>query len=577
MSKISRRDILRYSLAGIVGAVVVSSGLTGCGGGDSSINMSFSHGVASGDPLSDKVIIWTRALPVDIATYSSLLVSYEVATDEAFTNIIRNGQATVLADNDFTLKVDVVGLSANTYYFYRFRSNGKISETGRTKTLPAESANISSVKLAFLSCSNYPAGYFNVYTELASRNDIDAVLHLGDYIYEYKMGEYATQNAAKIGRALLNENDVELVQLADYRRRYALYREDIGLRALHKKIPMIAIPDDHEVANDSYDQGAENHDPATQGDFSVRKANALKAYFEWLPIRPATQGDERTFNRSFKWGNLVNLLMLDTRFIARSKQLSYSDPAFYNNDASFNATAFAAALGDKSRTLLGAPQLQWLQTQLAASSHTWEVLGQQVLMGRMNLPLELLLNLKPGADVTKQLTELVILKTRQLNGDPTLTTAEKARLATSGPYNLDAWDGYQYEREVVFAMAQAMKKNLIVLAGDTHNSWANNLKDINGNSVGVEFAVTSVTSPGMEEYLALDEPTAQSLEGGLTVLIDDLKYSNLYDRGFATISFTPNRAEVEWIYVDNISSTKYGVRTLRSKTLGVNKGANTLS
>lgn len=575
MNKIRRRDVIRYSLAGM-GAVVISQGLLGCDGDDDDIDMSFSHGIASGDPLSDRVIIWTRALPDDTDKNESLSVSFEVATDENFSDVIRDGSSQVSSDTDFTLKVDVIGLEANTHYFYRFKSNGKTSEIGRTKTLPADSANITSVKLAFFSCSNYPAGYFNAYAEAALLGDIDAAVHLGDYIYEYAMGGYATENAEAIGRELPENNDLELVELVDYRRRYALYREDEGLRALHAQLPMIAVPDDHEVANDTFDGGAENHDVDTQGAFSVRKANALKAYFEWLPIRPATADDEETLFRSFKWGNLVNLMMLDTRLIGRDEQLSYSDPTFYNGDGSFNALAFSQALSDASRTMLGASQLQWLQAELASSQATWQVLGQQVLMGKMNLPLELLLNLQPGADLSAQLGELVTLKVRQQSGD-TLSEAELARLATVAPYNLDAWDGYQYEREVIYGTVSALNKNLVVLAGDTHNAWANNLKDFNGESVGVEFAVASVTSPGLEQYLALDEPTAQGLEGGLSVLIDDLQYSNLYDRGFAIIEFTPERTYVEWYFVDNIESQTYALRETRSATLGVNVGANALS
>lgn len=573
MNKISRRDVLRYSIAGM-GSVVISSGLMGCGGDDNDIDMSFSHGVASGDPLSDRVIIWTRALPDDTERYDSLSVSYEVATDEDFSNIIRDGEAEVSSATDFTLKVDVVGLEANTHYYYRFRSNGQTSDVGRTKTLPLASASLSSAKFAFFSCSNYPAGYFNAYSEATQIPDLDAAIHLGDYIYEYRMGEYATENAEAIGRALPEDNDVELIELEDYRKRYALYREDLGLLALHAHVPMIVVPDDHEVANDTYDGGAENHDPDTEGEFSVRKTNALRAYFEWLPIRPASENDEETLYRSFQWGNLVNLMMLDTRLIGRDIQLDFA--SFFNTDGSFNTEAFIAGLTDPTRTMLGAEQLQWLQTQLTTSSCTWQVLGQQVLMGRMNIPLEVLTRLVPGVDSSAILAELAGIKARQLQGD-TLTEVELARISTVAPYNLDAWDGYAVEREVILGTAAAAGKNLVVLAGDTHNAWANNLTTQTGANVGVEFATPGVSSPGLEDFLGLDETAAQGLESALGLLIDDLQYSNLYDRGLAVVHFTPARTEVEWIFVDTIDSTEYEPKIARSMTLGVDAGANILS
>jgi alkaline phosphatase D len=573
MSKISRRDVLRYSLMG-ASSVVISSSLLGCSGGDDDVAMSFSHGIASGDPLQDRVIIWTRALPDDVEENPSLQVSYELATDEAFNNVVRDGDATVNGGTDFTLKVDVVGLDADTVYFYRFKSGRTTSAVGRTKTLPALDAQVDQIKLAFFSCSNYPAGYFNAYTEASLIDDLDAALHLGDYIYEYRMGEYATENAEAIGRALPADNDVETVTLADYRRRYALYREDAGLLALHAHVPMIVVPDDHEVTNDTYLGGAENHDPDTEGEFSVRKANALQAYFEWLPIRPASADDQETLYRAFQWGGLVNLMMLDTRLIGRDEQLDFGS-FFTNND--FDTDAFIAALTDPSRTMLGSEQLQWLQAQLTTSQSVWQVLGQQVLMGRMNIPLEVLLQLQPGVDSSAILAELATLKVRELQGDPTLTESELARISSVAPYNLDAWDGYAVEREIILGTAAAAQKNLIVLAGDTHNAWANNLTTQAGDNVGVEFATPGVTSPGLEGFLELSEQEAQGLESALGVLIDDLQYSNLYDRGLGVVTFTAQRAEVEWIFVDSIDSTNYNLKASRSMTLGVDVGSNILS
>lgn len=595
----TRREFLSISAAAAC-TLIVSTGLSGCGSSNNdSVHSAaaFNHGVASGDPQTDKVIIWTRATPQNDET--ELSVTYEVAGDEAFANILHNGTAVTNADRDYTVKIDVQNLKAGTPYYYRFRSGKNVSAVGKTKTLP-EGA-VASVKMAVFSCANYPKGYFNAYAEAAKKDDIDVALQLGDYIYEYGMLDengnpaYATENAAAIGRVLPADNDTELLSLDDYRKRYALYHTDSGLQALNAAVPFIAVWDDHEVANDAYKSGAENHDPATEGSFDDRKTAALKAYFEWLPIRPASSDDESTIYRSFDFGDLVALDMLDTRIIGRDKQLSYADYMIPDGEGgmTLDAAAFTAALTDENRSMMGTTQLQWLQQRMATATATWHVLGQQVLMGRMNIPAELLTLL--GAlegdldDTTKtallsQLQsafgELAQIKGRMLRDDPMLTPEEMARVTTVAPYNLDAWDGYFMERERVLGAALANDKNLVVLAGDTHNSWANDLKALNPTThlpeyqAGVEFAVTSVTSPGLEEYVGLSTTeAAMQFEQVLDLLIDDLHYCNLNNRGLMTVTFTPSKAEAEWFFVDNIDSETYGILSSRSQKLAVEPGA----
>lgn len=597
--KMTRREFLSISAAAAC-TLVVSTGLSGCGSSADSDQATgtFDHGVASGDPQTDKVIIWTRATPQNDA--QELSVDYEVAEDENFANIVHNGTAVTNAQRDYTVKIDVQNLKAGTPYYYRFKSGSTVSSVGKTKTLPEGS--IASVKMAVFTCANYPKGYFNAYSEAAKHDDLDVAVHLGDYIYEYGMFEadgvtpaYATENAVAIGRALPENNDTELLTLDDYRKRYALYHTDSGLQALHAHVPFIAVWDDHEVANDAFKSGAENHDPATEGSFADRKAAALKAYFEWLPIRPASADDESTIYRSFDFGDLVALDMLDTRIIGRDKQLSYADYMVSDGQGgvTLDTAAFTAALTDATRTMMGTTQLQWLQQRMATASATWHVLGQQVLMGRMNIPAELLglLGALEGDldDATKtalltqlQTTfgELATIKGRMLQSDPTLTPEEIARVTTAAPYNLDAWDGYFYERETVLGTALAAEKNLVVLSGDSHNSWANNLKALNPTTqlpeyqTGVEFAVTSVTSPGLEEYVGLSTTEAAiQFEQLLELLIDDLYYANLNNRGFMTVTFTPSKAEAEWFFVDNIDSETYGMLATRSRKLAVEPGA----
>jgi len=601
MNYLTRREFLKISAIS-AGSLIISTGLSGCGNSDNdAVKVSFNHGVASGDPLSDKAIIWTRVTPDTssvsvnrelVAVIPSISVNYEVATDKAFKNIIHNGNATTDSDQDYTVKVDVQNLDAASTYYYRFSSNGVTSVVGKMKTLPEDS--IDKLKMAVFTCSNYPNGYFNAYMEASKIADLDVAVHLGDYIYEYgmyknddfkaKVPAYATKNAIKIGRELPKNNNKTCKTLEDYRNRYALYHTDAGLQVLHQAVPMIAIWDDHEVENNDYESGAEGSDETVEN-YDKRVKGALQAYFEWIPIRPTKNLKE--IYRTFNFGDLVSLNMLETRVLARSKQLEYSD--YFKQDGSFDKSNFVKDLTDTSRTMMGAKQIDWLQSEFAKSTAKWQVLGQQVVMGRMNLPSELLIYISQleSADAETQktlltkiktsLSELAQLKMKALQGG-SLTDEEKARLNTTLPYNLDAWDGYYTNREEIFATAKTLNKNLVVLSGDSHNSWANNLKDMHGNKVGVEFATTSVTSPGMEEYLNISTADeAKQLESVITLLIDDLNYSNLKDRGFMEVIFTPTEAISNWHYVSNYDSSTYTMNTSRKKSLKTTAGTNTIA
>jgi len=312
------------------------------------------------------------------------------------------------------------------------------------------------------------------------------VIHLGDYIYEYGADGYATEDAAKLGRTLPADNNKEIIKLDDYRKRYALYRKDKDLQALHHRHPFIVIWDDHELANDTWREGADNHQ-ANEGSFLDRKLAALQAYFEWMPIRPIDDQHIKIY-RQFDFGNLVQLTMLDTRIIARDKQLDYAD--YMTANGLLNAAKFQADLTNPARTLMGYTQRDWLLGKLQQSNATWNVLGQQILMAKMLIPTELLLSLaaivsgNPSAEalsqMNAQITELVKLKIRLQQGDPTLTPQEKARVQTVAPYNLDAWDGYFVEREILYGTLAQLNKKVVVLAGDTHNAWSSNLYSKDG-------------------------------------------------------------------------------------------------
>ncbi len=568
--KISRRELIQKSLFGF-GALSLPVAFTGCNDGSdeesSEIQADFLHGVASGDPLQDKVILWTRLTPLDLN--ARLRVTWEIATDDQFKQNLKTGTVQTTKTDDFTVKVDATGLQAGTTYYYRFRFGSKVSPVGQTKTLPVTTNKVS---FAVCSCSNYPAGYFYVYREMAKQN-VDVVIHLGDYIYEYGADGYATEDAAKLGRTLPSDNNKEIIKLDDYRKRYALYRQDKDLQAVHQRHPFIVIWDDHELANDTWREGAENHQ-SNEGPFLERKLAALQAYFEWMPIRPVSSTDHLNIYRQFNFGSLVQLTMLDTRIIARDKQLEYTD---YITSSGLDAQKFQADLTDPKRTLMGYTQRDWLVDKLKQSTATWNVIGQQVLMSKMWIPAELLASLgqitsggtSPDtlAKMNAQITELVTLKLRLEQGDPTLTIQEKARVTTLVPYNLDAWDGYYAEREFFYTKLAEFNKKIIVLAGDTHNAWTSYLYSQKGEYVGVELATSSVSSPGLEKYLSIPLAQLQQFEFAFTTLIDELAYCNLNQRGYLMVTLDDKQVLSDWIFVDSIKNAEYKVDSSRSHQL----------
>ena len=519
----------------------------------------FTHGVASGDPLSDRVILWTRVSP---ALGNSVQVNWEVAADPGFQQVLRRGRALALATNDHTVKVDARGLPPGAQLHFRFTAGGQTSPIGRTRTLPVGA--LSSLKLAVFSCSNYPAGFFHAYAEAARMEDVFAAVHLGDYIYEYARDGYASDDAAALGRESVPAN--ELLGLSDYRQRYAQYRSDPDLQALHAAMPWICVWDDHEISNDTWKDGAENHTPATEGSFALRRAAAIKAYHEWLPIRAPEPSRLQRIFRSFTFGNLVDLHMLDTRVIARDLQLDYAN---YFGASGFDGARFTADMANPARQLLGVEQTQWLSGRLAASRATWTMLGQQVLMGRMNIPAPLVLG-----QITFGAYSQLLLKAA--TAPATLTAQEQAILAQPAiPYNLDAWDGYAVARETVLGTARALNKNLVVLAGDTHNAWASDLADLQGNQVGVEFATPGVSSPGLETYFPNESP--QAVAAGLQQIIGPLVYAETATRGFMVVTATPQECRCDWHFVSTVKSSAYSAYVGKSLRTLPGAGNRTLT
>ncbi|EJE4552832.1 alkaline phosphatase D family protein [Vibrio parahaemolyticus] len=546
---LSRRDFMK-----VVSSTAVATGLIGCGSDDNeSVAVSFEHGVASGDPTQTQVIIWTR-----VTTAASYVdVSWQVASDMEFSNVVQSGVFTTDTGRDFTVKVDVQNLNANSQYYYRFIVGEMMSEVGQTQTLPED--GVEKASMAVVSCANYPAGYFHVYREILNQHEqspFDVVLHLGDYIYEYGAGGYASEDAAALGRE--PSKGAECITLDDYRKRYAQYRQDADLQALHAKLPMIAVWDDHELANDTWKNGAENHQD-DEGSFIDRRAAAAAAWTEWLPVRENTFSNMLIY-RQFSFGSLVNLMMLDTRLVGRDKPLDYFSLSAPTMEA---IGGLVVQSRSADRELLGTEQLAWLMKEFNTHDAKWNVLGQQVLMSRMELPSSVMTAMfQLFTSTEEKKTEALLAVNTAITGYLADPSADPISL----PYNLDAWDGYYVEREKVYQLAKASSGNFVCLAGDTHNAWASELKDVSNNPIGVEFATSSVSSPGLEEYLALDPVAIAQMEYTLPHLVSELKWADIKQRGFMRVTFTAEAAQSTWYLVSTIKDKKYQVTTKSAST-----------
>ncbi|AXB31226.1 alkaline phosphatase [Vibrio campbellii] len=546
---LSRRDFIK-----VVSSGAVATTLTACGSDDTNTvtDASFEHGVASGDPTQTQVIIWTR-----VTTEASYVdVSWQVSATEDFSSIEQSGTFATDTSRDFTVKVDVQNLNPNTQYYYRFMVGEASSIVGITQTLPEGSVDKAS--MAVVSCANYPAGYFNVYKEILEQHQkasFDVVLHLGDYIYEYGAGGYASEDAAALGRE--PSKGTECITLDDYRKRYAQYRQDEDLQALHAALPMIAIWDDHELANDAWKEGAENHQD-NEGSFNDRRAAAAAAWTEWLPVRENTFSNMLIY-RQFAFGDLINLMMLDTRLVGRDQPLDY-----FSLDAPTMEAIGGLVAQSRSteRELLGTEQLAWLMNAFNQEAK-WNVLGQQVLMSRMELPSSVMLEMFQLFTATDEQKMDALLA---VNNAIASYLADPSSDTVKLPYNLDAWDGYYVERERVYEIVKASSGNFVCLAGDTHNAWTSELKDVSNNPVGVEFATSSVSSPGLEEYLALEPVAIAQMEYTLPNLVSELQWTDIKQRGFMRVTFTPEKAESTWYMLSTIKDRNYQVTTKVAST-----------
>ena len=565
----SRRDFI-IKIASISGVVAGSSILSACGDSNNGPMLQFNYGVASGDPLTDRVILWTHAKYSGFA--DSVVLTYQVATDASFSTIVSTGSVTASESTGYTAKVDATGLTAGSEYYFRFVKDQWISPVGFTRTLPASSAT--SVKFAVFSCTLYSAGYFNAYDH-ATKSGAQYAVHLGDYIYEYGSdpAKFGNSEAVTLGRVTAPANDI--VSLEDYRTRYALYRTDPNLKALHAAMPWITVWDDHEFTNNAWVDGAENHNSTTQGPWSARKAIAARVYHEWMPIRTQDTANLLKIYRRFDFGNIFSLHMVDTRIEGRDKQYD----AY--GDADGGITRYVTALttrSDATHRMMSTTQQAWLTNGMAASTATWQIMGNQDIMARMWFPASVLqaqatATVSPTTAnlqaVTTAISNFLTAKgTKAVGGQGALTPTQVALLDKTTnprlPYNLDSWDGYPLQRETILQTIKAQGKKFITISGDSHNGWFTNLTTLTDEKVGVEFAGSSVTSPGFES--AGLGGLASSLDGTAVVpggfgmglgLVDDLNYVDTIRRGYLLMTATATSVKGEYVYVDNIKTTTY--------------------
>lgn len=499
----------------------------------------FTHNVASGEPGPDSVLLWTRFVPAD---GGAAKVRVEVSDTSDFAKIISGGQMITGPWRDHTAKITVDGLAPGKLYYYRFIGpDGSKSPTGKTKTLPV--GLVKNFNVAIFSCSNLGFGTFAAYGHAASRKDIDLVLHMGDYIYEYKRGGYDQEGAAGV---LKMQPETEIFNIADYRLRYASYRSDPDLQAMHQNFAVIPNTDDHEGANDSWEGSAQNHQ-AEEGDWNVRRAAAMQVWREWMPVG-------ETPWKSYDIGSLGSYLRTDSRMIARSRPWSYEEVLGDKEPTKALAEFRDGEWLDPAATMFGTEQESWIARALRGSVRSgqkWQIVGSGTVMGKSYTPQNAESWLAPDAsERAKKYMKLGM-------------AAGKAKL----PYNLDNWGGYPAARSRFLTTAQSAAANLIVVSGDSHNAWANDLIE-GGKRAGVEFGGHSVSSPGFESFTKVDPKTVAR---DLIEASPELRWADTSNRGYMVLNLTPVMATNEYIFIGKAPTSVLG-----TKKLSVRLGRKTL-
>jgi alkaline phosphatase D len=504
----------------------------------------FTHNVASGEPGPTSMLLWTRYA----GKGDSAKIRVEVSDSADFTRIVAGGEAITGPWRDWTTKIVVTGLKPATRYHYRFVApDGSFSPMGRTRTLPQGDA--ARFGIAIFSCSNLGFGFFNAYAHAAVRDDIDLAVHLGDYIYEYPQGNYPALDQVVANRLQLPAT--EIIHLADYRLRYASYRSDLDLQALHAAKPMLIQMDDHESANDSWEGGAQNHTPDKEGDWNLRRAAAMQAWREWMPV-----SDEPW--KSYEIGTLATLFRTETRLLGRTRPYSAA-PFLTANDPIAALKAFRdGAWQDPAMTMMGWEQEAWVAAELKRSVRAgtrWQVAGFGTIMGKQVAPKQAMDWLKPDApEVAK----------RYVKAGVTLA-------ALGLPSNLDNWGGYPAARARFLKAAQAANANLVVISGDSHNAWAYDLAQ-DGKPAGVEFAGHAVTSPGYESSTATDPKV---IARALVETNTELKWCDTSRRGYMALTLMPDQVRNDWLFAETVRTRTPAASIGHSAT--VRRGRNLMA
>ncbi len=506
----------------------------------------FRHGVASGDPDATSVILWTR-----VSAEGAVSVEWELASDAAFASVAARGRVDTGPERDHTVKVLAEGLAPGGRWFYRFRTGGKTSPTGRTRTLPA--GRLDRLGIALASCSNYAFGHFNAYDAIARDEGVDYVLHTGDYIYEYGADEWGAETARRLGRVHAPAH--EIVALADYRTRHAQYKTDAGSQAMLAAHPLLVCWDDHESANNPWTGGAQNHQPEKEGDWAARREASIRAYYEWMPIREPRAGRSRAqFWRDYAFGDLATLCTLETRHTARALQIDYRD-----HEKTITSRADAEKL---ERDVLGAPGRAMLSAELEAdlaaalrrsviARQPWRLIGNPMPIARTRVPDVVGMGLMPDPFAAPQ------------------GSGEAKALAWKGKWNLpfypDTWDGYGWARERLYALARrAGASDLVFLTGDSHSFWANRLADAAGRPVGIELGTAGITSPGDFIESGFGEDLSRKLDAALAEHNPEVLWTDNMHQGYVRLELGHNGGEARFIAVDTVLAPQYRTFALKN-------------
>lgn len=514
----------------------------------------FAHGVASGDPDQSSVVIWTRISEASAAVN----VDWQVATDASFNHIAASGNTRTDSRRDYTVKVVAADLKPGQSYYYRFVANGVHSALGQTRTLPV--GHVKLLVFAVATCSNYPFGHFNAYDAIAKDPTIDLVIHLGDYIYEYGVEGFGGESGKQLGRN--HHPSHETLTLEDYRQRHAQYKTDQGSLAMHARHPLVVMWDDHETANNPWMGGAKNHQ-ADEGSWQARRTASLQAYFEWMPIRdPAGGLTQQQYWRHYKFGDLASLITLESRHTGRSHQISYNQhlPGIDSDEKALHLVD--NIVGATDRNMLSPAMEDFLRAELAesvAAGRRWRMIGNQTVVAKaispkMNYPFFEQLKPQLNAKATGMLNELTHLGKYDL------------------PADLDTWDGYPVAREKFYQVAKdAGVNDLLVLSGDSHSYWANQLFDDKNQSMGVELGATGISSP--RSLMALGEEAMQRYDHLNMAANKEIVWADGRHRGFIRLSINHDGGHADFIAVSNVETPQYETKVVHAVDIVNQQGA----